>query len=344
MSNRSELRRVLEAIQRFGWDPSGDVAERVAASLPLAWQTRSPAAALGELLDGDFLARNRVTRAEAGAKLAAALQEKSAHGVSQTVALRAEVLFVTALEAEHAAIEAHLREPRAVFGPEGGLYTVGVLPSAPHVGIAVVQTGPGNELAGVETERAIRLFQPRLAMFVGVAGGLGGTSLGTVVAATDVYGYATVAEEADGQKSRGKSAPSSARAVHAARKVARDGTWQRLRIRPASGWPTESLPEALVKPIAAGPVLLKTTDGPTGSLLRERFNDAIAVEMEGWGFAIAVLAHSCVTSLVVRGISDRVSDKSAPHDRNWQPAAAANAAAFAVAVALVVIGTPEADG
>jgi uridine phosphorylase len=67
--------------------------------------------------------------------------------------------------------------------------------------------------------------------------------------------------------------------------------------------------------------------------IRQHYNDALAIEMEAAGVAQAGhLSGSPVA--IVRGISDRADGtKATASDANWQPRAAANAAAFAVRLA-----------
>jgi hypothetical protein len=62
--------------------------------------------------------------------------------------------------------------------------------------------------------------------------------------------------------------------------------------------------------------------------VRESYGDALAVEMEGWGFLEAVRSHPDVRAVVIRGISDLIEDKSKADASGSQLQAARNASVF----------------
>lgn len=86
-----------------------------------------------------------------------------------------------------------------------------------------------------------------------------------------------------------------------------------------------------LKPILAGEVVVDSRESRLYRFVREHYNDAVAVEMEGAGLATAAHASGAVPSMVVRGISDLAGGGKAASDAaGWQEQAAAHAAAFAV--------------
>jgi len=89
---------------------------------------------------------------------------------------------------------------------------------------------------------------------------------------------------------------------------------------------------AVVKPIAAGGKVVAGDLSATTELLRRSCSDAVAVEMEGFGFLRGAYVDPAVDALVVRGVSDLLGGKHHAQDQHWQPAAARHAAAFAFAV------------
>ena len=139
-----------------------------------------------------------------------------------------------------------------------------------------------------------------------------------MVVATKVYFIHGGKEEDEGFRSRPRAWDAPHRLEQLARHVSRSGSW----------------PSAVhLKPIAAGEVVLNSRTSPLARLLRERYSDAGAIEMEGAGVARAAHLIGTLPTLIVRGISDAADGgKSAMDDSGSQPLAAANAATFALAL------------
>jgi hypothetical protein len=105
-------------------------------------------------------------------------------------------VILTALGVEHQAVEAHL-EPigqatclSEEIHPNGTIYTQGQFKAHNCTwNVAIAQIDMGNASAGIEAIRAMMQFNPRVILFVGVAGGIKDVKVGDVVAASIVYGY-----------------------------------------------------------------------------------------------------------------------------------------------------------
>jgi nucleoside phosphorylase len=200
-----------------------------------------------------------------------------------------------------------------------------------------------RELLAAEHGRECRVLQPAfapdVAMFVGIAGGLKDVEHGDVVAADAVYDYETGKDGGDAYLARIKTTAPSFPLVQRARAVARSAEWQ-TRVLPHS---PERHPSAFVKPIAAGSKIVGHDRSRTAQLLYAHCGDAVAVDMESCGFLHGAYVNEGVATLVVRGISDRLRDKSEDNDRRWQLPAARNAAAFAFEVLDTVFGPAGPD-
>ncbi|NBH08720.1 SEL1-like repeat protein [Amycolatopsis sp. SID8362] len=245
------------------------------------------------------------------------------------------VVICAALDVEYLAVREHLRGPVTEREERGALYDVGAFGGWT---VALAQTGAGGTQAGVELERAIAAFRPRVVLFVGVAGGRKDVSLGDVVVADHVYDYESGKDTADGYLPRIKTAAASMPLVRRAQRLARDSAWQH-RIRPAVPDPA---PRAVVKPIAAGGKVVAGTASATARFLERHCGDAAAVEMEAHGFLYGAYVNEGVQALVVRGISDLLSGKTGAADEHWQPVASRHAAAFAFEL-LTVLGALDTE-
>ncbi|MBB5083306.1 5'-methylthioadenosine/S-adenosylhomocysteine nucleosidase [Nonomuraea endophytica] len=228
------------------------------------------------------------------------------------------VVVLTALPLEADAVRRLMRDVERRVHPSGTVFSVGELPGV-RTKVVLGITGEGTKEAAVITERAIETFRPAAVLLVGVAGALkDSVGLGDVVVAKRVHCYSGGKETAETFKSR----PRTWDAAHRLLMLTYD-----LDV----DWPDEP-PKVHHKPIASGDTLLTSRRGPLAAMLDERFEDAVAIEMEGAGVAIG--AHLRETNaLAIRGISDRADEhKQAADAGGSQERAAANAAAFAVAL------------
>jgi nucleoside phosphorylase len=235
-------------------------------------------------------------------------------------------VILTALGVEYQAVRAHLKGYQKMRHPEGTVYEEGRL-AGPGVEwcVAIAQVGAGNTASALETERAIAHFKPDVLLFVGVAGGIKDVVRGDVVAADAVYDYET--GKVTGQfLPRGKAQSSAYALVEQARVTSRGRAWKR-RIR--SG-PAATSPHVYVGALAAGEKVIANRRSSLCRWIATTYSDALAVEMEGSGFLRSAWANGSTPAMVIRGISDCLDDKGPAPDSDWQPVAAAHAAAFAI--------------
>jgi nucleoside phosphorylase len=228
---------------------------------------------------------------------------------------------------EHEAVVEYLSPPITERTDRGLVFDVGRFQGKQAWDVAVVQVGPGSIPAGVLLDRVGTSFTPEVAIFVGVAGGLKDVAHGDVVVADAVYDYEAGADDVDEYRPRIKTAAPSFALMQRARAVTRRQCWQD-RISP----PPARRPSAFVKPAAAGNKVVVHDRSATARLLRRYCGDALCVDMESYGFLHGAYLNEGLATLVVRGISDLLSDKTAANDRTWQVPAARHAAAFAFEV------------
>jgi nucleoside phosphorylase len=250
---------------------------------------------------------------------------KSVMPTADLSALTPFAVILTALRVEYQAVRAHLTGLREEIHPQGTIYEWGSFSSHGRSWeVAIIEIGPGNPGAAVEAERAINHFNPSIALFVGVAGGIKDVALGDVVAATKVYGYESGKAETTFQ-TRPDVINSTYRMVQRARAEARREDWLR-RLEDSVPDPK---PNVFVGPIAAGEKVVASTRSAVWEFLRSSYNDALAVEMEGHGFLKAIHANQQVDALIIRGISDLIEGKSEADAAGSQETAARHASAFA---------------
>ena len=72
----------------------------------------------------------------------------------------------------------------------------------------------------------------------------------------------------------------------------------------------DPVPRVFLGAIAAGEQVVASTQSESYQLIRNAYSDALAVEMESYGFLKAAQAHSGLEALAVRGISDLLEGKA----------------------------------
>jgi nucleoside phosphorylase len=252
----------------------------------------------------------------------------------------ADAVILTALPVEYQAVRCHLKDLHEEIHPQGTIYERGIF-TAPqqHWEIGLVETRMGTTRAAFEAERAIEYFRPRFILFVGIAGGLKTVKIGDVVAATKVYGYES-GKAGAAFHTRPEIGISTYRMINRAQAEARNAIWQQ-RLGNALHSP---LPQAFVAPIAAGEKIITSTRSATWRFLRHHYEDALAVEMESFGFLQAVHGNPGLEALIIRGISDLIDDKHEADAHGSQEQAAQHASAFAFEVLAKVMSDKADDG
>jgi len=194
--------------------------------------------------------------------------------------------------------------------------------------VLIVRSGKGNISAASATGRALQYFKPDVAFFVGVAGGIKDASLGDVVVADEVLYYEFAKA---GSKEKVLARPSGYRSDSDLVPIAYDEAITKEWLRRLENTSPVDAPKAFVGMIASGEKLVASRRSALYNFLKNNYNQAIAVEMEGFGFLEACYNNK-VPGLVVRGISDLLSGKKKADAGGSQETAAKNATAFALQV------------
>ncbi|MGW3306278.1 5'-methylthioadenosine/S-adenosylhomocysteine nucleosidase family protein [Streptomyces sp. NPDC001073] len=228
------------------------------------------------------------------------------------------VLVLTALPLEYDAVRAQVEQREERVHPDGTRVERGQLPGTPwHV--ALSELGVGADRAAALTSQLINWLHPQAVLFVGVAGSLkDDIGIGDVVVGTQVYEIHGGKQTPEGFLVRPKALPGSHALEQAARSAVRD------------------MPDvrAHFVPIATGDVVLADARSEIAQFIRSNYNDAGAIEMEGFGALQAAHLNGQLNALVVRGISDRADDGKSKADASGSQQRAAKQAAL-VTVALL---------
>lgn len=245
------------------------------------------------------------------------------------------VVILTATDIEYDAILRHLEGVEPHHHEAGTRFEIGTLRGA-TCRIALVLSNVGNRASAVLAERAIQEFSPLAVLFSGIAGSLWDKpGIGDVVVAERVYAYQGGTSEHDGLKARPRAWEAPHKLSQIAHALNRSGDW-RKRL------PADTVaPEVRFGAVAAGEVLKNSDRSLEAEFIRRHFNDAIAIEMEAAGVSEAGHLNNAMVG-IVRGISDMSDGTKETHsDALSQPRAAANAAAFALALAQALLNDRE---
>ena len=207
-------------------------------------------------------------------------------------------LIFCALSEEYRAVRSFITDPRDTISSSGEACEHGEFGGRfCQWKIITYQIGPLQANAAAACTRAAMSWQPDVALFVGVAGSLRDLVIGDVVAADIVYGFQS-REEREATQARPRIGESSQRLRGRAQAVASKQAWIAR-----TGDHTRT-PRAVVKPIASGDALLASRRAPLYKWLRKNCGDAVALDMESFGFHEAMKSFPLIQAMAIRGISD----------------------------------------
>lgn len=230
------------------------------------------------------------------------------------------VVILTAIPVEYQAVKIYLDDIKEDIANDGTIYEKGVFQSDGQDWTVVIRkTGPGNVQAANAVHLTWGKYQPDVMIFCGIAGGIKDTVIGDVVVADKVYNYHSGRVELDFSPRPQIYIPSQA-------------IIERANLEGQSSELSSKEYKVLVKPIASGEELVASQKSETLERITKYYNDAVAIEMEGYGFLDAAQKCGVNERLLVRGISDLLDDKTETDKQGGQQLAMRNAASFAFQV------------
>lgn len=244
------------------------------------------------------------------------------------------ILILTVSAVEFNAVCAHLqnlsRQP--LYGPGSKRLNfrvkVGVFDG--HMVVVVCSLGGGDHKISAAMAPALLQFNPSLAMFVGVGGGVAKTTtLGGVVVGDYVADYSKTKEELDGQTSHFvKGGPVNPSIVALAHEVQEDAQWMKRIMKPQIESKEELSHQLSIGKVVSSNTMITSDKGRTSQLIAIAGPDTLAVDMES-GACYCLASEYEIPFVPIRGISDIRTDKSDETDKYRQPWAAAHASAVA---------------
>ncbi|MET3535773.1 5'-methylthioadenosine/S-adenosylhomocysteine nucleosidase family protein [Chryseobacterium limigenitum] len=240
------------------------------------------------------------------------------------------ILILTALEVERQAIEKHLTNIETENHPATGTdYKKGeyIKGDGTAVSVIVGRTDQTNVNASLETERALEYYKPAYIFFSGVAGGLKDVGVGDIVIGQNVIGIERGKEKKDTFFPRPQFGASSYELERLASNYSTSQLWKN---RAKELLDAEFNPEIKVftGTIASGEKVDASIESDLHKRIEQNASHALAIEMEGLGFLEVCRTRPTVKSLLLRGISDMVEDKTTMDSKGSQPYASQNVSAF----------------
>lgn len=196
--------------------------------------------------------------------------------------------------------------------------------------VVVCSYQSGNQRIKTAMMAVMYQYQPCLAIFVGVGGGVG-MEIGSVVISDHIADHTYTVEDKDGTSSFNvKGGSVHPQLIPYANQVRHEDAWVK-RIQAPSIESKEALSkQVVVGTIGAGNVKVTSETGPTAKMLATAGANTHAIDMESAAcYDLADTATPKLPFIAIRGISDRLSDKDSQTDKYRQPWAAAHASAVA---------------
>lgn len=243
---------------------------------------------------------------------------------------RVEIMFMSALVEEHAAIVSEFDRTIAAPSGTGASYQLGEIDDRQGIRTvaACIADRAGTVPAALTTFRGIELFRPKLVVLVGITAGIGGRlALGDFIIPDTVVEYEATKIGPEGEEPHGRQHAIDPKSIQSVK------AWASLDRC------LEEISVSLLRPVA-GISRLSTDAMASGNkvvasayragLIAKASRKTAAIEMESLGVVEACLrVDPPVPSLIVKAVSDLADENK---DDSWHQFAASAAARLATAL------------
>ena len=237
--------------------------------------------------------------------------------------MKIDFVILSPISPEYQAIRLKLKDLSTIRDPATSiLYEVGTFIGKNHsYQVAIQQTGPQNDVIALATERVIRFFCPKVILLVGIAGGLKDVNEGDIVIGTKAIGYQVSKITKEGRLPRSDVAPYSFELIELAKSIVHKD--KNVLVT------SQGTFNIIFGPIVSGDQVITDKDNSVFKYIKENYENAKALDMEGIGFAKALFPYPNIRGINIRSISDLIDNKKEADERGSQKRASENAAEFA---------------
>jgi len=233
-----------------------------------------------------------------------------------------DIAIICPVEVEFQIIRKILSHPRSVTTKQHNLsFDFGQVAGDHFIwNIAVIEPELNCCSFELKTNDVIQTLKPKYVFLAGVAGGIKDVAIGDIVISTKAYGYESGKETKEGFKSRPKVKENESKMLLTlARRI--------TRMQETDPDLEFSHQQVHFGAIASGEKVVAATISETYKIIKDHYNDSLAIEMEAYAFAL-VAGREKISYLNIRGISDLIDGKSKADQAGSQQNAAQNVAIF----------------
>ncbi len=195
-----------------------------------------------------------------------------------------------------------------------------------EIELLIGKTNQTNVNSAIETERAIQLFNPSHILYVGVAAGLKDVRIGDIVIGSSIIGIEQ-GKALEDFSPRPKCAFSSYNLEQKAVNYSKSKEWFK-KAKKGAFEKYHSNINVFSGVIASGEKLVASKASEAYKMIKNFASHALALEMEGLGFLEACRHYPSIKSLLIRGISDLIENKTQSDNEGSQIYASKNVAEF----------------